>query len=223
MPVPAGPPAAAPAPGDSGVPVPGPTSSRTNGRAVSDYDPRIGSLEVELPANARLLVNGHEMKSKGGFRRFASEPMTAGVPYVYEVRVELPQAGHTLTKTETVRLKPGQVTSLAFNLTERNELASRISVRGPETMLKLHVPADAKVYLGGEETASAGLFREFTTNEIAPDQAWNDYEIRVEARQNGKLVTRTQKISLTAGEVREVRFDLNDASAEEMTMADNGR
>jgi uncharacterized protein (TIGR03000 family) len=163
------------------------------------------------------------MKSKGGFRRFASEPMVAGQPYVYEVKIEVPHQGRTLTKSETVRLQPGQVTDLFFNLTEQNELASRVSVRGAETLVKLHVPADAKVYLGGEETAATGTVREFLTTEIAPNQPWVDYEIRVEARQNGKLVTRTQKISLTAGQIREFRFDLNSDAAEEVTMANNGR
>src|SRR6185437_12821873 len=77
------------------------------------------------------------------------------------------------------------------------------------TSLTLHVPADAKVYLSGNETKSSGETRRFSTTKLANGREWQDYAIRVEIERDGQTLTREETVSLKAGEAREltVGFD----------------
>ena len=76
-----------------------------------------------------------------------------------------------------------------------------------KTSLTLHVPADARVWLAGNETSSTGATRLFETSNLRSGQTWQNYEIRVATVGDGreKVVSKTSK--LVAGGTVELSLD----------------
>ena len=98
------------------------------------------------------------------------------------------------------RLVAGEVAKVAFNLAP----AAKV-----ETSLTVRVPANAKVYLAGNPTKATGETRVFRTTSLSSGKSWSDYTIKVEIEKEGKTITREEKISLGAGETKELTFDFD--------------
>lgn len=163
-------------------------------------------IVVYVPETATVFVNDHQMKTKGTARRFSGERLQAGRTYEYEVRAEMVRNGVKLVRTEHLLLQAGEQEEIAFDFTDTVAPIQTVSGEFPETKLTLSVPADASVYLDGEDTISVGKIRKFSTNELANGKAWKDYEVRVEVERNGKLVVQSRKISLVAGDAKQLEF-----------------
>jgi uncharacterized protein (TIGR03000 family) len=83
-------------------------------------------------------------------------------------------------------------------------------------MLSVKVPADAKVFVNDRPTTSTGTDREYVSHDLAPGARYN-YNIRAEFERDGKTVTETKSIQLTAGQTANLDF----AGAEEVHTADS--
>ena len=81
------------------------------------------------------------------------------------------------------------------------------AVATPKTSLTLRVPADAKVWLAGNETASSGAVRLFETTTLKDGQAWKNYEIKVATVVDGKEQVVSKTIDLVAGKSVELSLD----------------
>jgi uncharacterized protein (TIGR03000 family) len=206
------PPPGAPAPMlDPNAPAPEPGELPPEAPATGDSTSffrgaRSATLNVHVPADAQVFVNGLATKSTGADRRYVSNGLQAGYNYSYEVRAELVRDGRTITETKVVKLQAGDNSEVNFEL---NGDEGQIAEQPLSTSLTLHVPAQAKVYLSGNETKSFGETRRFSTTKLANGQAWQDYVVRVELEQNGQLLTKEEAVSLAAGDAREltIRFD----------------
>ncbi len=154
-------------------------------------------LTVHVPADAEVYVNGARTMSRGSLRRYVSRNMLDGLDYTYNVRVVAQVDGRPVTESKQIRVRAGEMANLAFELRPAPA----------ETSLTLHVPADARVYLGGQETTSRGTVRTFKTAEMRVGQAWTDYAVRVVVERNGRQEVKQQMIDLAAGENRELEFD----------------
>jgi uncharacterized protein (TIGR03000 family) len=104
--------------------------------------------------------------------------------------------GQTSEQTKVVSLAAGGRSSLSFT-----------AASAPKTSLTLHVPADAKVWLAGNETSSAGATRQFQTSTLAAGQAWKNYEIRVATVVDGREQVVSKVIDLAAGQSVELSLD----------------
>ena len=88
--------------------------------------PDAALLTVHVPADAKVYVNDRLTKSTGVLRQFVSRGLAAGSQYKYEVRVELPRGGQTLTETRTITLVGGGDGTLAFNFSDDdNQVAQK--------------------------------------------------------------------------------------------------
>jgi len=65
--------------------------------------------------------------------------------------------------------------------------------------ISITVPAHAKVYINGYETKQTGTNRTFVSNGLIPGQDYQ-YEVRVVANINGRVVEETKYMLLTADE-----------------------
>jgi uncharacterized protein (TIGR03000 family) len=157
------------------------------------------TLTVNVPQEARVFVNGVRTKSVGGERTFVSRGLQAGFNYTYEVRAEVERNGELVEETKVVNLQAGRNAQIAFALAS--------SEAAPATTLTVHVPADAKVFLAGSETSSAGAVREFTTSRLATGQSWDNYTIRVTFQVGEQTVSREKTITLNAGDDQVVSFE----------------
>jgi uncharacterized protein (TIGR03000 family) len=97
--------------------------------------------------------------------------------------------------------------TLAFNL--NGNAQEQTAATPAPTKLTVHVPADAKLFLAGQETRSTGAVREFVTRQLSGGDEWSTYTVRAVIERDGQTVSKDQTISLKAGEEREVRFDFD--------------
>jgi uncharacterized protein (TIGR03000 family) len=168
---------------------------------------QVALLNVTVPAEAKIFVNGNATTSSGTQRQYVSRGLEAGNRYAYEIKAEIVRDGKTITETKSVTLGSGEQASLVFNLDGNKE--APVAAEKTKTKLTLRVPADAKVTLAGREMTSTGDVREYTTTTLAPGAQWNDYSVRVVANVDGHEVTKEETIKLTGGEDRELTIDFN--------------
>ena len=79
---------------------------------------------------------------------------------------------------------------------------------GPErtsALLAVAVPADAKVFVNDRPTSSTGSQREFISRDLAAGAVYN-YEVRAEFVRDGKPVSETKSVQLTAGQTANLDF-----------------
>lgn len=96
-----------------GEPVPAPkkkTDSKEEVRAPA-------TLIVNLPANARLSIDGHATRATSAQRIFISPPLEPGRDYVYNLRAEITREdGQPTTTTQQVMVRAGQETRVTLDL-----------------------------------------------------------------------------------------------------------
>jgi uncharacterized protein (TIGR03000 family) len=156
-----------------------------------------GLLTVNVPKDAKIFVNGQATSSTGEVRQYVSRDLKDGFSYTYEVRAEVVRDGKTIEETKTIDLRAGANNALAFTFDSKSV----------ETSLTVRVPADAKVYLAGNATTATGEVRVFKTTGLSNGKGWNDYTVRVEFERDGQLVSREEKVSLKAGDTKELSFE----------------
>ncbi len=71
-------------------------------------------LTVEVPAEARVFVNGKETSSLGATRVFTSKGLTAGKKYDFVVKMQTSRDGKPLEETKTVSLVAGERQAIAL-------------------------------------------------------------------------------------------------------------
>jgi uncharacterized protein (TIGR03000 family) len=153
-------------------------------------------LSVEVPAGAKIFVNGVRTSATGTVRQFVSRGLAQGKRYEFTVRMTVERDGQSSDETKLVSLSAGGRANLSFT-----------DASAPKTSLTLHVPADAKVWLAGNATSSAGATRQFQTTTLAAGQAWKNYEIRVVTVVDGREQVVSKVIDLAAGQTVELSLD----------------
>jgi uncharacterized protein (TIGR03000 family) len=77
---------------------------------AQDYRNKV-TVEVYLPEDARLFVEGQETTSRGSMRRFVSPPLPPG-KYIYTIKAIIPDAGGPRTVTRQIDVQPGDFESI---------------------------------------------------------------------------------------------------------------
>ena len=164
-----------------------------------------GLLVVQVPADARITVNGAATSSQGAVRRFLSRGLAAGKNYEFVVRMAVERDGKTEEATKVVKLTAGERSEVSF--------VANTAATPAKTSLTLNVPAEARVWLAGNPTASSGAVRHFETASLASGQTWRNYEIKVTTVVDGKEATISKVIDLAAGDRIELSLDPATAPA----------
>lgn len=170
--------------------------------------PHRAILNVHVPAEAKVYVNGMATTSTGVERRYVSNGLLPGFRYTYQLRAQVTRDGQSVTETKVVKLQAGESTSVEFAFEGSGE-PDRLASEPVRTRLILHVPAEAKVYLSGNETGSFGPVREFSTTKLVAGDRWDEYVVRVEVEREGRVLTKEETVSLQAGDSREITFDFD--------------
>ncbi|MBX7071736.1 MAG: TIGR03000 domain-containing protein [Pirellulales bacterium] len=195
---------AAPAPAAEG------TAPAEGSSAYMPVDADAVLLNVQVPGDAKVFVNGAATNSTGAARHYVSRGLKNNASYAYEIRAEVMRDGETVTETKQVVVVGGQRANVKFSLDGRE--TDRVARQPVKTTLLLRVPADAKVYLSGMETKSTGELREFSTAKLTDGQTWSDYAVRVELNRDGQTLTKETNLSLIGGETRELSVDFDNTA-----------
>jgi uncharacterized protein (TIGR03000 family) len=162
------------------------------------------TFTVEVPADAKVFVNGAKTTSTGTSRSYVARGLKSGRTYAFNVRAEYADGERTVTKTKDIRLTAGETGNVVFDTPAEEQ--PQVATETP-TKLTLNVPADAKVVLAGRETSSTGEVREFITNRLAAGTNWENYVVRVTVERDGQPITQERTITLVSGEAQNLSFD----------------
>lgn len=194
-------------PADAAPMLDGPMNGITPGPVVDPTpvtptpEPATGSaaiLKVNVPSDAIVYVNNKRTKTPGTNRSFVSKNLKPGFKYTYHVRAEVVRNGKTESMDKTVELRAGLSEKLDFNF--NMELV---------TSLKLNVPVDAVVKLGGKRTKAVGPVRVFSTSRLKAGQQWKDYVVNVTYKVDGRDVTEEKVVTIDAGNTAQLNFGYN--------------
>jgi len=166
-----------------------------------------GLLVVQVPADATIFVNGSKTSSQGNVRRYLSRGLVSGQKYEFVVRMSQADGQEA---TKVVSLAAGERSTISF--TTAAEAAVKTSVT-------LRVPADAKVWLAGNATASSGELRQFETTSLPAGSQWKQYEIKVATVVDGRERAVSKVIDLSAGDRVELELDPTQRTAAAETTA----
>ena len=172
-------------------------------------------LTVSVPHDqAKVTVNGHETSSDGSIRQFMSRGLKKGYVYTYVVKVEYEANGEAKTEEKSVKLRPGDNERVEFEKPAEPSTADVTVTKNADTttVVKLHVPADAKVTLAGNETKGSGAIRTFRTTQLKPGEQWSNYTVNVTAVINGQSVSKMRTVNVVAGSTTELTFDFDSVS-----------
>ncbi|NDC53954.1 MAG: TIGR03000 domain-containing protein [Planctomycetia bacterium] len=190
-----------PAPASGGEAIATPQPAKTDSTAIP-ADAAL--LVVTLPAEAQVFVNGTKTSATGSLRRYVSRGLEAGKDYEYVVRMVVDRDGAEHEETRVVSLSAGVRKTVEFGAVAPTAQAVKAA---PKTSLTLHVPADAKVFLAGNETSSQGETRLFETTSLRDGQTWKNYEVRVTRSVDGREHSAAKTIDLAAGSAVELSLD----------------
>jgi uncharacterized protein (TIGR03000 family) len=185
-------------------------------------------LTVSVPLDAKVTVNEYPTTSDGTVRQFMSQGLKQGFVYTYVVKVTFDNNGQEKSESKEVKLRAGETKELAFEAPvvkanpAEGDAPQQTSDSAAEatpsddpliTVVRLHVPADAKVTLAGNETNGKSVIRTFRTKRLKVGQQWKDYTIRVVAVVNGRPITQERTINVAAGSTNELTFAFDNASS----------
>ncbi|MBP5620767.1 MAG: TIGR03000 domain-containing protein, partial [Thermoguttaceae bacterium] len=80
-------------------------------------------IKMLVPEDSVVYVNGYRTKQSGALRTFAARNLEYGETYEFEIRVVAIRNGRTFEDVQTTTLTAGDSTSMAFNLTLRDNEA----------------------------------------------------------------------------------------------------
>ena len=76
------------------------------------------SLVIDVPADAKIYVNGYKTNTQGSHRSYRSAGLLPGQMYSYEVRAIVEREGKEITQQKTVSLRGGEAHKLSFDFDE---------------------------------------------------------------------------------------------------------
>src|SRR5262245_10476621 len=82
-------------------------------------EPAPAYLEVKLPANAELLVDGYRTRSRGPVRTLVTPPLARGDAYAYELTARWQDEGKSAERKRTATVRAGETTKVDFGAGEK--------------------------------------------------------------------------------------------------------
>jgi uncharacterized protein (TIGR03000 family) len=74
-------------------------------------------IQVSVPAEARLTVDGYVTKSTSSQRTFITPALPQGQAFTYTLRAEVIRDGRTVVESQQVTVRGGEETQVPFNFT----------------------------------------------------------------------------------------------------------
>jgi uncharacterized protein (TIGR03000 family) len=109
---------------NKGTKAPGGTEEKSS-RIPSITGPAPTTVEVTLPADAKLSFDGTPTRMTSAHRVFVSPPLDRGRTYYYTLTAEITRQGQPITVRERIAVWPGQTTRVTLSFPSAEATAKR--------------------------------------------------------------------------------------------------
>lgn len=162
---------------------------------------------VQLPADARLTVDGKGADLTSATRSFITPALEMDRDYYYTIKAEADRDGRALTQTKRVLVRAGQVSRVDFgDLTSAEAVKVTREASPAPARITVRLPEKADLYVDDvlcPQKDSAE--RSFETPTLEPGRTYH-YALRVELVRDGRTVKEDRRIDMRAGKKIDVDF-----------------
>jgi uncharacterized protein (TIGR03000 family) len=191
--------------------------------AAQDNEARI---RVIVPQDAKVWFDGKETKQGGQVRMFESPELKPGKEYSYDVKAQWKdQNGKDVTQTRHIDVSANSQKTVDFTRSMNEKKSAEntgnkntgdtstsyaygrdTAAQDNEARIRVIVPENAKLWFDGKETKQGGQVRMFESPELKPGKEYS-YDVKAQWKdQNGKDVTQTRSIDVSANSQQTVDF-----------------
>jgi uncharacterized protein (TIGR03000 family) len=175
--------------------------------------PNQAKVVVQLPEEATLYVDGQRASLTSATRSFLTPELELNKDYYYTIQVEANRNGETVTRSQRVIVRAGQVSKVDFGDLTGNTVATSQEPAPAPAHVTVLVPEDARVYVDDVLCPQTSSKRSFDTPQLEPGRAYV-YTVRAEVVRNGKTKSEIRKVEMQAGRQVQVDFaEMNGVQA----------
>jgi uncharacterized protein (TIGR03000 family) len=162
------------------------------------------TVVVQLPADARMWVDGQAADLTSATRSFQTPALDKGRDYYYTVRAEATRDGKVLSQSQRITVRAGQVSRVDFG-----DLTAAARVTPAAASAPAHVtvrlPENARLFVDDVAYPEKSVTPKFDTPALQPGRTYF-YTFRVEAAADGRTRSDSRRVEVKAGKQVEVDF-----------------
>jgi uncharacterized protein (TIGR03000 family) len=166
--------------------------------------PGQAEIIVQLPADARLYVDGQPVTLKSTARRIVTPRLENGQQYYYTLRAEATRDGKPVRAEKRVTFRAGDVARV--NLDDLSGQTAEATAMAP-AHLTVRVPSRAQLFVNGTLLNGSGSLRSFDTPALQAGQDYF-YTLKAEIQLDGRTKSEIRQVDVAAG--RNVSVDFED-------------
>jgi uncharacterized protein (TIGR03000 family) len=167
----------------------------------SDTTNRPATVVVKADKEVKIKVNGQATPRRSNEDSYQSPALIPGRSYSYTVVAEVTREGKTQTETKEILVSAGRSTVVDFSTLGTTAKAETEMAPASVTVV---LPANAKLTVNDVIVNAAGK-QTFQTPKLEKGKSYF-YTVKAEVVRNGKPVTETRRIDVTAGKTVTVDF-----------------
>ena len=152
---------------------------------------------VRLPDDAKLYANGQLTNLVSGERDFTTPNLEKGRDFQYAMKVEYVRDGKTITDSQAVRVRAGEVSVVNF--------ADQTRVETVTSKVTVNLPQGAKLFVENQLRELPNGTKEFQTPHLQKGAEYA-YSFRAELLKDGKTIAKTQRVVFKGGDPVNVDF-----------------
>ncbi|HMP79409.1 MAG TPA: TIGR03000 domain-containing protein [Pirellulaceae bacterium] len=158
-------------------------------------------LDLAVPPDAVVTINGHPTESRGGSRQYIARRLNPVRDYSFEIKAVILRDGQEWAHSTTLSTRSGQRQQVSMDEVAFSPVPST-------TTLIVHLPADARLKIAGSDTTQTGSERVFVTSALRPGESWSDYHLVAEVERDGQIVREERVVELRGGQTHEIALEL---------------
>ncbi len=131
-------------------------------------NPNAVSINIRVPADAKVWFDGQSTRQQGTFRQFVSPPIQQGKDYTYDIKAQWNDNGKTVTKTKTVTVHAGERLTLDMLKGENGTVTVNSGANQRDNAHRANTDRNATDRTGRDLDANRDAINERNRNTTAP-------------------------------------------------------
>jgi uncharacterized protein (TIGR03000 family) len=158
------------------------------------------TVVVQLPADARMWVDGQQADLTSGTRSFQTPALDRGRDYAYTIRAEATRDGQAVSQSQRVVVRAGQVSRVDFG---DMKAAVRANPAAAPAHVTVRLPENARLFVDGVAYPRQSTAATFDTPALEPGRTYF-YTFRVEVPAEPRSESR--RVEVAAGKQVQIDF-----------------
>jgi uncharacterized protein (TIGR03000 family) len=158
---------------------------------------------VQLPADARMSVDGQLADLTSATRSFVTPELEPGKDYYYTIQAEATRDGQVRSKSQRVIVRAGQTSRVDFG--DLTGTVATIQEAPAPAHLTVQLPESARLFVDNVACPQTSSKRSFDTPKLEPGKTYY-YTLRAELVRDGQTVSESRRVDVKAGKEINVSF-----------------